>query len=678
MHLRIGVDTGGTFTDFVCQASGTTRHLKVRSTPHDPSEAVAAGVEAMLEGIDFGELEVVHGSTVATNALIERRGARTALITTEGFEDLIEIGRQARPDLYDLRPKRAAPLVGRDLRFGVAERVDSAGAVLRHLTAQEIKRVIGRLTRKGPESVAICLLFSFLNPGHERRLERAVRQAGFPVSASSSILPEYREFERASTVVVNAYLLPLMSDYLLRLSERVKRFHARRKGKAGTAVRHPLRVMQSSGGSISASQAAREPVRVVLSGPAGGVVGAQWLAGRLDLPRIITFDMGGTSTDVALSDGATRTTREMTVAVLPIAVPVIDIHTVGAGGGSIATIDGGGALRVGPRSAGADPGPACYGRGEELTVTDANLVLGRFGGDHLLGGDLKLDSSRANRLMERFARKLFTRSQGRLKLTDGALGILRVVNANMEQALRVISVERGHDPRLFTLVSFGGAGGLHVCELSRALRIPEIVIPESPGTLSARGMLLADVVQDLTRTAIIPAQSGYRNAVIRVFRELEATGRGTLRREGFPSARRRFVRSCAMRFRGQSFEMDIPWVADVRAAFLKAHRQRYGHADPDWPCEIVSVRVRAIGLTGKPAVPRSRSARVGRPRAASTARAFFAPRPTEIPIFDRETLRPGDRVPGPSIIREYSSTTVVLEGFQSVVDSFSNLILSQL
>ncbi len=676
--LRVGVDTGGTFTDFVLQAGTVTRFLKVRSTPKDPSQAILAGLELLLGGFDLTRPEIVHGSTVATNALIERRGARTALLTPAGFEDVLEIGRQARPEPYNLGVTRPPPLVPRELRFGVPERVGPEGTVLRWPTSAEIRALIRQLLRKKPESVAISLLFSFLNTRHERVLEREVRRAGIPVSASYRVLPEYREYERTSTVIVNAYLMPLMADYLVRLHRSVKRLARTAGPRAALAARHPLRVMQSSGGSISAEQAALEPVRIVLSGPAGGVVGAESIARVLDLGRIITFDMGGTSTDVALSDGATRTTNEMQVAGVAVAVPVLDIHTVGAGGGSIASIDQGGALRVGPNSAGADPGPACYGMGEELTVTDANLVLGRFGQASLLGGELNLDYSRTRQLMRRFADRLSKASGKRFGAEAAALGIIRVVNANMERALRVISVERGHDPRLFTLVSFGGAGGLHVCELARGLRVPLILIPESPGTLSARGMLLADVIKDLSRTLMLPLSGRYRDVLNQAFRALESAGRKHLRAEGFPGHRMRFSRSCAMRYRGQSFELEVPWVTDLRPAFINAHRQRYGYADDDRPCEIVSARLRAIGVTEKPTIPRYRGVRRSAPQASEESKVFLGSRSRPVPVFERSTLRPGHEITGPAIVREYSSTTLVLDGFRARVDPFGNVVLTAL
>ena len=431
------------------------------------------------------DIEVVHGTTVGTNALLQRRGARIALVTTKGFEDVLVIGRQARPELYNLNAVKPPPLVADELRFGVSERVVASGEVLEPLNERELRALVRKLKQSSVEAVAISLLFSFLHPEHEERIASSLASLDVPLSISSRILPEYREYERTSTVVINAYLQPLMGRYLKRLSETVGTKH---KIKA-QSTKLNLRVMQSSGGSISADVAAVEPVRTILSGPSGGVVGALRAAQSAGIQNVITFDMGGTSTDVALCDsGAIRTTNEAIVAGLPVAVSVMDIHTVGAGGGSIARVDEGGSLRVGPESAGADPGPACYGRSLLPTVTDAHVVLGHFGGGGLLGGEFKLDEKRAREAMTKLASDLSKVSGKRCSVTAAAEGVLSVANTNMERALRHISVERGHDPRQFALLPFGGAGGLHAVDLARALRIPTVIVPTAPGALSAVGV----------------------------------------------------------------------------------------------------------------------------------------------------------------------------------------------
>ncbi|HKP72807.1 MAG TPA: hydantoinase/oxoprolinase family protein, partial [Pyrinomonadaceae bacterium] len=584
-RVRVGVDTGGTFTDFVYERGGRVRIFKLASTPDDPSRAITEGLRriAAEAEVSLRALEIVHGTTVGTNALLERRGARTALVTTAGFEDVLAIGRQARPALYDLDAARPEPIIPRALRFGVRERVAATGEVLESLDESTLGALVEKLRRARVESVAVSLLFSFVRPEHEQLIARALATLGVPLSVSHEILPEYREFERTSTVAINAYLQPLLGAYLQKL--RAPR----------------LRVMQSSGGSISAEAAAREPVRTILSGPAGGVVGALRAATAAGFPDIITFDMGGTSTDLALcAAGRPRTTNEATVAALPVAVPVLDIHTVGAGGGSIARVDAGGSLRVGPQSAGADPGPACYGRGDLPTVTDANLVLGRFGGAQLLGGDFHLDEGRARAALERLAREIRAASGRRTTAHEAALGVVRVVNAGMERALRVVSVERGYDSRAFTLVSFGGAGGLHAVALAESLRIPRVVVPRRPGALSALGALASDVVKDSSRTVMLDA-GGKLDELERAFREMERAARATLKREGFTGAQQRHERSVAARYKGQSFELEIKWKSTnaLAAAFHRAHLARYGYAEERAAVEIVSARLRSRGLVEK-------------------------------------------------------------------------------
>src|SRR2546426_464885 len=462
--LRVAIDTGGTFTDCVWVERGHVRMLKVFSTPADPSRAI---VEALGKIGVRGALTLLHGTTVGTNTLLERKGARVALVTTAGFEDAIEIGRQARPKLYDFFFDRVEPLVPADLRFGVDERIGSDGEVLRTPSPQDLRALADKLRQKYPEAVAISLLFSFADPQHERAVASALERLGVPLSVSHRILPEFREYERASTVVVNAYLQPVVQRYLENLN---------RRAQGGCDRNASIFVMQSSGGITALSSAVREPVRTVLSGPAGGVVGAAAMARRSVCERIISFDMGGTSTDVALVDREVRTGSQAEIAGLPVGVPMLDIHTVGAGGGSIARFDAAGALRVGPESAGADPGPICYGRGCEPTVTDANLLLGRLQPHRFLGGEFMLDFERTRRLVADWLRQ-----QGsKLTLEQFAAGVVRVVNATMEKAIRVVSVERGYDPREFALVAFGGAGGLHACELAEALGIPRVIVPAPP------------------------------------------------------------------------------------------------------------------------------------------------------------------------------------------------------
>ena len=664
--MRVGVDTGGTFTDFVFQTAGGLRIFKLASTPADPSVAITEGLRraAREAGVTLRAIEVVHGTTVGTNALLERKGARVALVTTEGFEDVLEIGRQARPRLYDLDAERPEPVVPRPLRFGARERVAATGEVLEELTDGALRELIEKLLRARPEAVAVSLLFSFVRPGHERRVARAVASAlGVPLSVSHEILPEYREYERTSTVAVNAYLQPLMGRYLGRLRARGGR----------------LRVMQSSGGSVSARVASAEPVRTILSGPAGGVVGALRAAVPAGFPDIITFDMGGTSTDVALCDGGeVRTTSESVVAGMPVAVRVLDIHTVGAGGGSIARVDAGGSLRVGPESAGADPGPAAYGRGTRPTVTDANLVAGRFGGAQLLGGDFALDERRAHAALSELAREM-TRAGGRpVSAIEAALGVVRVVNAGMERALRVVSVERGFDTRGFTLVSFGGAGGLHACALAAGLKIPRVVVPLRPGALSALGALQSDVVRDASRTVMLDAGARL-DKLERAFDEMERAARAALRREGFADARQRHERTVAARYKGQSFELEIKFrrPSEIAAHFHRAHLARYGYEARSNAVEIVSARVRSAGLVEKigddGGETRGRASAAVAPHAETLV--HFALKPARASVYVREELRAGARLRAPCVVTEYSSTTLVPAGARARVDGGGNLII---
>lgn len=678
--VRIGVDTGGTFTDFIVLWGARRIAFKLPSTPAAPEQAILAGIERALDELTSdsdawaGEIfldEVVHGTTVATNALLERKGARTALVTTAGFEDVIEIGRQARPDLYNLAVTRPAPLIPRELRFGVSERITADGSVREPLQCREIDRLMQKLKRAHVESVAISLLFSFVNPAHERMLLERLGELEIPLSVSHRILPEYREYERTSTMAINAYLAPRVSRYLGRLGEGLD--------KLASSGRTRLRIMQSSGGSISAETASREPVRTILSGPAGGVVAATRIAALAGLDEIVTFDMGGTSTDVAVCRGGAATTNEARVAGLPVAVPVLDIHTVGAGGGSIAYVDAGGALRVGPESAGADPGPACYGKGERPTVTDANLLLGRFAGRGLLNGTMPLDEDRASAAIARLAADMTEASRRRVTSIQAALGVIRVANANMERALRLVSVERGHDPRRFALVSFGGAGGLHAAALAEALRIPRVLIPADPGAFSALGVLLADVIKDYSRTVMLTLEmSGKMPAEIdRHFLALERQARQDLRGEGFPDRRLSLERSLALRYRGQSYELEVPAAGDPVRAFHRLHRERYGHANEEASVEIVSLRLRAVGITEKPAIGAAERVRSHSPRAGREAQAVIGEKRQSVPAYDRAELSPGAAVSGPAIVVEYGSTTLVPPGWSLSVDRWGNLVLDQ-
>ena len=680
-RTRVGVDTGGTFTDFVFEAEGELRIFKLASTPDDPSRAIIEGLRriAAETGSRLSEIEVVHGTTVGTNALLQRRGARTALVTTAGFEDVIEIGRQARPELYNLNAVKPPPLVPSELRFGIGERVAASGEVFEALNDTEVNALAEKLRQAGCESIAVSLLFSFARPNHEQRIAKALRNLNLPLSISHQILPEYREYERTSTVAVNAYLQPLMSRYLARLSESAAEETKVQRPKAkDQRSSFRLRVMQSSGGSISAAAAAEEPVRTILSGPAGGVVGALRAALRAGFENIITFDMGGTSTDVALCDRhGMRLTNEAIVAGVPVAVPMMDVHTVGAGGGSIARVDEGGSLRVGPESAGADPGPACYGKSFLSTVTDAHVVLGHFPGAALLGGEFKLDEKRARTALDMLAAEMSRAAQRKVSAIDAAQGVLDVVTTNMERALRHISVERGFDPREFMLLPFGGAGGLHAITLARALQIPRVLLPSSPGALSAIGVVTADVVKDQSRTLMLEASRGVAPKLERVFQDMEKQAHAILRREGLEDSKQRHERSLAARYQGQSFELHINQTrGDIATAFHRAHRARYGYAQEKNIVEIVSARVRSIGVVEKLKARRSSapsSKSFANPH--DFAQTYFDRKKLRVAVYRREDLPVGSKLRAPCILTEYSATTLVPDATGAELDSYGNLTI---
>jgi N-methylhydantoinase A len=659
--FRIGIDTGGTFTDFIVLDGKRVRTLKLLSTPANPATAIFQGLHELLDSRDC---DIRHGSTVATNALLERKGAVTALITTAGFEDVLEIGRQNRPKIYSLFPSRPDPLVPARLRLGVAERVLYDGDVLVPLKSSALDSIVEKLRRSRVQSVAVCLLFSYANPSHEKQIGRKLRNLKIPLSLSHVILPEYREYERTSTTVVNAYLAPVMGRYLGDLEEGLRA----KRGRAHAS----LRIMQSNGGTVSARAAIREPVRTILSGPAGGVVGAWEVARQSGFPNILSFDMGGTSTDVSLCEGEIRITSESVIANCPIGVPVIDIHTVGAGGGSIARVDEGGALRVGPESAGADPGPICYGRGTRVTVTDANLFLGKLDTEYPLGGRLRLDGGGLDAAFRALAREM-----GGVSPPAAAQGVIDVANANMEAALRVISVERGYDPRDFTLVTFGGAGGLHAVQLAANLSIPRILIPENPGLLSALGVLLSDSVQDFSRTVMLPTQDAGTAALETRFRELEKRALASMKAEGFSADRIRLERWIDMRYRGQSYELSFPFSRHFAAAFHRRHERRYGYSDPKRESEVVTLRVRVRGLSEKPRVPKDRLGPPDPKRALiKDKQVRFEGRICRACVYERSMLRAGNRIAGPALIFEYSATTSVPPGYVCEVDAYRNLLIT--
>ena len=656
-RLIVAIDTGGTFTDCVYRVAGRLIVLKLRSTPEDPGRAILDAIDRIVAQVRVGPIEIRHGTTVATNALLERKGARVAFVTTEGFEDTLAIGRQARPSLYDWNLHRPAPLADEERCFGLAERISSEGTVLLAPSQSALKDLRNRVRNSRAESIAVSLLFSFVNPAHERAVAEALKTLGLPLSLSHQILPEFREYERAATVTLNAYLAPRVQRYIDSLEQNL----------AGRDAR--LSIMQSSGGILAASAAAREPVRTILSGPAGGVIGALAVARAAGIERLLSFDMGGTSTDVALLD-ATReppTSIEGQVAGLPVGVPMLDIHTAGAGGGSLARIDAAGALQVGPQSAGAVPGPACYGRGELATVTDANVVLGRLHPEHFLGGAMPLDAARARKALSGVCDK----SGGFGSIEQLAEGILRVANARMESALRRVSVERGHDPRDFALLAFGGAGPLHACALAAALGMRKVVVPAAPGALSALGILDADLRREYSRTVMLTPGSPQ---IAQVYKDLEVQARTAFRAEGSIP---KLVRSADLRYHGQGFELRVDWGADAVARFHKQHAKSYGYSDQDRAVEIVTLRVQAVVRTHRPRPRRISLARGdGQQARVGAHRIFEAGRWRRAHLYDRGLFRPGDRIAGPAVIVELTATTFLPMGWSSRADGFGNMVLT--
>jgi N-methylhydantoinase A/oxoprolinase/acetone carboxylase beta subunit len=648
--IVVGIDTGGTFTDLVAVVAGKLRVHKVLSTPADPARAVFEGMSAMLGG-DAPDL-VTYSSTVATNALLERKGARVAIVTNAGFEDLIEIGRQNRDDLYALAPSRPEPLVSRAMRLAVDERTLFDGSVARPLTRRELARVVRAARSSGADAFAICLLHSYANPRSERALARALAPLRRPLSISHRILAEYREYERFSTTVVNAYVAPRMSTHLGSLE----------RSMAGSR----LRIMQSNGSAIGSALARAEPVRTILSGPAAGVAGAAALARAIGTDRFITFDMGGTSTDVSLFDREARIRTQSYPDGYAVRTPVIDIHTVGAGGGSIARLDAGGSLRAGPESAGADPGPACYGRGTAPTVTDADVVAGRLIASNFLGGAMRLYPGRAQRAIAELAHSMKT------SLPAAARGVIRVVNANMERAIRVITVERGYDPRDFALLAFGGAGPMHACELALDLGIRRVIIPRNPGTLCAWGAVGAPLGREFSLT--VRATNPTRRALLARAAPMIRRARTELAAEGASARTISNDLRVDMRYRGQSYELEVPLTRDFTEQFHAAHRRTFGHCAPGADVEVVNIRLRASAPQASVPIPRIRGA--GRaPAAISRASVMVSARPVPTPVYDRDALGAGACIRGPAIVVELSSTLYVAPEFTLRADDFGNLRL---
>ena len=660
--FSIGIDIGGTFTDFVIYSSSdqSLQRFKILSTPSDPAEAVLQGLPKFSRPAGR---HIVHGSTVATNAILERKGARTALITTKGFRDVLLIGRQDRPKLYDLFPSIPPPLVQRKWCFEITERMDYEGNIITPLQETELDVIMKELKNQNIQSVAVSFLFSFVNPAHEQWVTNRLRDEGLFVTASSEILREFREYERTSTTVVNAYVSPVLDSYLGRLEREMTptEFH----------------ILQSNGGRISVSQARGHGVRSILSGPAGGVVGAKYLAGLAGFHRILTFDMGGTSTDVSLVDEDIRMTSEAEIDGCPIRVPVIDIHTVGSGGGSLATVDTGGNLRVGPQSAGADPGPVCYGRGGLIpTVTDAHVLLGRLPTDGFLGGQMVLDIKVAQKAFDELSQHVSLKSQSGLDIRQSlALGMIRIANAHMERALRVISVERGEDPREMVLVSFGGAGGLHACDLARALGVPYVLVSPMAATLSALGMLAADVQLDYVRTVMLPNETSFERLEQRTT-ELVRQGEEDLQRESIAPDKAIITRTVDIRYVGQSFDLNVPLTSQFRQDFDRVHHECYGYSQQETPIEIVNVRVRAIGRVTPPLIPKNPLGSTDSSSAKWEERLVVLSQGIRlVPHYWGNCLRPGHEIPGPAIVVMDDTTVYLGSTDHAKLDVYSNILI---
>jgi len=674
LTVLIGVDVGGTFTDLtvVDEATGAIQVTKVPSTPRDEAKAVLKGLAEL--GADSAQVSrIVHGTTVGTNAILQRRGARVALVTTEGFRDLFEIGRTKRniPALFNPTFVRPKPVVPRPLRFEVRERVRYDGRVLTPLDEAAVAVLVDALRRAEPEAIAVCLLHAYANPTHEQKLAALLRRAfpGVPVSCSAEVVPEYREFERFSTTGLNAYLQPLMERYLKGLEREL----------IGSGYRTGVLTVGSSGGVMTLHTAMRLPIKTLFSGPAGGVSQAISVGRQTGLSDLITYDMGGTSTDVCLIAGlSSAISTDNLIAAFPVKVPQVDINSVGAGGGSIAWVDVDGALQVGPQSAGADPGPAAYGLGgTEPTVTDANLVLGRVSPTRPLGGTIRLDPRLAREAIQRLSDRL-----GGLDIPGLADGIIRIAVARMTASIREISIQRGYDPREFTLVAFGGAGPMHAIPVAEELGIARILVPRFPGNFSALGLLAADIRHDDVRTRIAPLAVLGLDAVRGIFQEMRGTAAARLSEEGFRPSEMRFDLSLDLRYRGQAFELNVPVVPETASVeaitrdFHRAHLNTYGHSDEHGEVETVNARLSAFGIIKKPALPPYRSETRSLHEALVERRpVYFSDRFLPCPVYQRDRLPAGVTFDGPAIVEEFGATTVLFPGWRATVDPWGNLRL---
>ena len=683
-QIRVASDVGGTFTDSIAYDT-TAREFRVSKVPTTPDNRAVGTIEGLRAalttlGRSGADVSYVgHGMTTATNAIIQRTGARVAFVTNEGFRDLLEIGRQNRPRLYDHRVVRTPPVAERADRYSVRGRMDERGQELTPLDEAGLKTIATRIAATDAEAVGVCFLHAYANPAHEMRAKEILEAhlGDRYVCASTELIREFREYERSSTTALNAYLIPVMDAYLGSLSELLVD-----PDGLGITADVPVMVMEASGGLMTLPSARRKPVHTVLSGPAGGVVSAAEISLRAGFPDIVTMDMGGTSTDISLIiNGKPQVTTQADLEGMPIRVPVVDINAIGAGGGSIASIDEGGALRVGPRSAEAIPGPACYGRGGTLpTVTDANLVVGRLGAETALGGSMKLDRDAASAALDAEVAKPLS-----LSTTQAATGVLRVANANMERGIRVVSVQRGHDPRDFALVPFGGAGPLHAADVAESLGIPTVLVPPAPGILCAMGILMSDLRHDLVATNLMALAAVEEAQVWAALEPLRVQGETLLDADGVPTDARRVETFVDVRYIGQSFELSLP-IAEgagleaLAEAFHSAHAHKFGHADRDAPVEIVNLRVLAVGETPPLVLPEVEAGEqtVAADALVTQRDVFFEVDQSwhKTPVYRREHLRVGNEIAGPAVIDEVSSTTLLRPGDHSRVDELGNIIIT--
>lgn len=676
--FRLGIDTGGTFTDVALldENKNEIYITKVSSTPENPNQAVVRGMEKIIKEKNIDPTQVrffIHGTTVATNALLEKKGASSALITTRGFADVLHIGRQERPNIYDNKVRRPNPLIPRYLRFEVEERLDHKGHVLSELKEKEVEKIASKLTAEGVKSVAVCLLHSYKNPVHEKKIKEIMEGRNFYITLSSDILPEFREYERMSTTVINAYVMPIMNRYIEILESELKKYH----------LKSHLYIMQSNGGVITAQDAREVSARTVLSGPAGGTLGSSYTSHLLDRPNVLSLDMGGTSADISLIyNGKPEFTTQSIIGGYPINLPMIQINTIGAGGGSIAWLDAGGALRVGPESAGAEPGPVCYNRGGvEPTVTDANMLLGRLSPEYILGGEMRVVYEKAiDVIKEKVATPL------NLSIYEAAEGIIKVINANMIRGIRVVSIEKGYDPREFSLIAFGGAGPLQAAELAKEMDINEVIIPLYPGISSAIGMLTADVRHDYVQTKVKPLATITVEEIEEIFSHMMEEAYQNLRKDGFTEENLEFRPFVDLRYSKQAYELTIPvndrkitssTLDKLTANFHSTHHKTYGyHREGHDEVELVNVRLISTGLLPRLKLSRGKVEERKVCRSSIKREVYFSGGFQTTSIFQRNELENGHVVEGPAVIEQLDTTTLILPGQKGIIDEFSNIIIA--